>query len=69
MIDRFGKDRATAIYAKVDDRHCTVTTSVEISDQFFGWLLGFGKKVKLLSPDDVVEKFKAYIDKIRVIYD
>ena len=69
MIDRFGKDRTTAIYAKVDDRHCTITTSIEISDQFFGWLLGFGKKVKLLSPDDVVEKFKAYIDKIRVIYD
>jgi len=69
MIDRFGKDRATTIYSKIDERHCTITTSVEISDQFFGWLLGFGKKVKLLSPDDVVEKFKAYIDKIRVIYD
>jgi len=69
MIDRFGKDRSTAIYSKVDENHCTITTTVEISDQFFGWLLGFGRKVKLLSPDDVVEEFKAYTDKIREMYD
>ena len=33
-----------------------------------GWLLGFGKKAKLLYPDDVVEQFQAYMDKIREMY-
>ena len=65
MVERFGKD---ASFVKIDDSHFIVSARVEISDQFFGWLLGFGKKVKLLAPDDVVEKFKAYLDKIRDIY-
>ena len=65
MVERFGKD---ASFVKIDDSHFIVSARVEISDQFFGWLLGFGKKVKLLAPDDVVEKFKTYLDKIREIY-
>ena len=64
-VDRFGTD---ALYMKVDASHFDVHTKVEISDQFFGWLLGFGKKVKIISPDDTVEQFKAYLDKIRSLY-
>ncbi len=67
-IERFGYKNEGVLYQKVDDRHFTVTAKVEISDQFFGWLLGFGKKVKLISPDDVTEQFKAYLDKIRGMY-
>jgi len=65
-IERFGtKD---VVYTKVDDSHFSVTAQVEISNQFFGWILGFGNKVKLLSPDDVTDQFKAYLDKIRGMY-
>ncbi len=65
-VERFGtKD---AIYAKVDDRHFSVTANVEISDLFYGWLLGFGKRVKLTYPDEGVEGFKAYMDKVRAMY-
>ena len=66
VIDRFGQH--CVVYKKVDDNHFTVTAKVEISDQFFGWLLGFGKMVKLMGPDEVAEKFKAYMDKIREMY-
>lgn len=68
VVDRFGNDRNTVWYNKCDDRHFTVTTQVEISDQFFGWILGFGKKAKLIAPDDVVDQFRSYMDKIRGIY-
>ena len=51
-----------------DKDHFVVTADVDISDQFFGWLLGFGKCVKLLGPQPVVEKFAAYMDKIREMY-
>ena len=65
-IDRFGKKDVQ--YSKSDDRHFTVTAKVEISKQFFGWLLGFGKEVKIISPEEVKEEFAAYIDKIREMY-
>ena len=55
-------------YAKVDETHFSVTAKVEISDQFFGWILGFGKKAKLLYPDDVIDQFRGYMDKIREMY-
>ena len=65
-IERFGT--TTASYKKVDDKHFTVEANVEISDQFFGWILGFSNRVKLLEPLSVKEQFAAYIDKIRVMY-
>lgn len=68
VIDRFGKDKYQVQYTKVDDNHFTVTTSVEISEQFFGWILGFGKKAKLVAPVSVVEEFKAYLDKVSKMY-
>ena len=66
VVDRFGKEGV--IYKKVDDTHFSVTVKVEISDQFYGWLLGFGRKVKILTPDDVKENFILYLDKIREMY-
>ena len=66
MIERFGTGNAQ--YSKPDDRHYTVETEVEISEQFYGWLLGFGKRVKLMYPEEEQEKFLAYVDKIRDAY-
>jgi len=66
VVDRFGTKDVK--YTKVDDTHFSVSAKVEISDQFFGWLLGFGRKARLLSPDDVLDAFKAYIDKVRDMY-
>ena len=66
VVDRFGTKDVQ--YAKVDETHFSVTAKVEISDQFFGWLLGFGRKAKLLYPDDVLEQFRTYLDRIREMY-
>lgn len=77
-VERFGRKGETQndyrfvntdpIYAKLDDHHFTVEATVEVSDQFFGWLLGFGKRVKILEPEPVVSMFRAYLDKIRAMY-
>jgi len=45
-----------------------VTTGVEISDQFFGWLLGFGNKAKLTAPESAVKEFAEYLDEVRAKY-
>jgi predicted DNA-binding transcriptional regulator YafY len=66
VIDRFGI--RGAIYSKIDDKHFTVTVPVEVSDQFFGWLCGFGKRAKILAPPAVVDQFAAYLDKVRELY-
>lgn len=65
-IDRFGKKDVR--YSKSDEKHFTVRANVEISDQFYGWLLGFGKRVQILEPTEIREEFAAYIDKIREMY-
>ena len=66
VIDQFGiKDIR---YKKTDDHHFNMTASIDISPQFFAWLLRFGTGVKLLSPDTVVDEFNAYLDKICKMY-
>ena len=66
VIDRFGTSGAQ--YSKADETHFTVTVPIEISDQFFGWICGFGKKAKITAPPRVEEQFKEYVDKIRSLY-
>ena len=66
VIEKLGKNGVR--YRKLDEHHFSVTANIDISDQFFGWVLGFGKKVQIQSPQSVVDKFKAYIDGIRIQY-
>ena len=66
VIDRFGTNGV--YYSKVDSNHFSVTAQVEISDQFFGWLCGFGRRAKIIGPSKIEEQFKEYIEKIRSLY-
>ena len=66
-IDQFGTKNVR--YKKIDDGHFTMTATIDISDQFFGWLLRFGRRVKILSPEPVADQFAAYLDKVRAMYD
>ena len=66
VIDRFGTNGVQ--YSKFDDTHFTVSVQIEISDQFFAWVCGFGKKAKITAPPRVTEQFKEYLDKIRSLY-
>ncbi len=66
-IDQFGTKDVR--YKKIDDGHFTMTATIDISDQFFGWLLRFGRRVKILAPDSVAEQFATYLDKVREMYE
>lgn len=55
FIDRFGKD--IMIVPKGKD-YSTVSVSVTVSQQFFGWIFGLGKEVCILSPPHVVAQMK-----------
>lgn len=65
VIDRFGTN---AVYNKVDVKHFSVTAAVAISPQFYGWLSGFGNKVKILSPSHVADGYIAHLEKIKSLY-
>jgi predicted DNA-binding transcriptional regulator YafY len=68
IVDRFGT--RGVIYSKDEDgKHMRAVISVAVSDQFFGWLCGFGKRIKIISPSPVVEKFKVHLDKMRSMYE
>ncbi len=65
-IDQFGTKNVS--YKRLDDKHFTMTASIDISEHFFGWLLRFGTKVKILSPDAVSKEFSDYLKKVRWMY-
>lgn len=61
MIDRFGQE---VPMRRLDDTYLQVRAEVNVSPQFFGWLAGLGEGVKIISPIEVAEEFKTYLQKI-----
>lgn len=68
MVDRFGAGGDT-FYGPDGDTHFIVITDIAISNQFFGWLCGFRKQAKIISPPDVVESFQKFLDDISSRYE
>ena len=66
IFERFGVDGVS--YHKCDDKHFEVSLVLEVSPKFFGWLCGFGKDAKLVSPPAVIEEFASYLDNIKSQY-
>ena len=55
FIDYFGSEVDTE---PVDEEHFRAKISVCPSPTFFGWVFGFGGNIRILGPEDVVEKYK-----------
>ena len=66
-IERFGTGK-DVFYRPDDERHFVVTADVEISDQFFAWVCGFGKRAKIIGPEDVVNKMGKFLSGISNMY-
>ena len=66
IYERFGTDNV--LYRKCGDKEFEVTVVLDVSPKFFGWLCGFGKEAKLVSPPAVVDEFYNYIDEIKGQY-
>lgn len=61
IIDRFGTD---VMMIPRDETHFHVHVTVAVSPQFFGWLSGIGKGIRIYWPADVREEYKAYLKEI-----
>lgn len=65
IIDRFGKD--TRFLRESDDAF-RINVDVTVSENFLGWVFGFGGKIRILSPDDVKERFKRMAKEAADVY-
>jgi predicted DNA-binding transcriptional regulator YafY len=61
VFDFFGSD--TNVF-EVDENTIGCNVNVQLSPQFFGWCCSFGDKLKIDSPDFVVEEFKKYLENL-----
>ena len=65
VIDKFGKD--IMIFDK-DEMHFCVSLDLAITNTFFSWLVIFGNKAEIISPESVRERYKNYIHDICKLY-
>ena len=58
IIDRFGNEPT---FIKHADGTFDVTVRVFVSEQFFGWVTGLGRLVKIKSPESIAEKYRSFL--------
>lgn len=61
VIDRFGTD---VMIFPHDEEHFHASVTVTVSPQFFGWLAGIGKGIRISWPEDVRDEYKTYLREI-----
>ena len=58
IIDRFGKE---AMMIPADADHFRGSVEVHVSPQFLSWIISLGDDVKIIGPEDVVERMREEI--------
>jgi hypothetical protein len=65
LIDRFGKD---IMMVPVSEDRFETRVDVELSLQFYGWLIGLGPGIRLTGPTPAVKELKAHIRRLNEQY-
>ena len=66
VLDRFGSD---VRIVKSDEKHFICSVNVAVSPHFLSWIMSFGKRAKIISPDSVVDEMYEMILEIKDNYD
>ena len=61
VIDKFGVD---VHMRKISEEKFSITADIQVSPTFFGWLFQFGNKAKIVSPDEVAQEAKDFLETI-----
>ena len=56
VLDRFGKD--TTIIPEKDGEHFRICVKVDVSNQFYSWVLGFPGECEVISPQEIRDDLK-----------
>jgi predicted DNA-binding transcriptional regulator YafY len=54
IVDRFGAKAKTSAN---DEKHFTAEVEVSVSPTFFGWVVGFGGKMSITEPEDILKRY------------
>lgn len=65
IVDRFGRN---ILINKVDEEWYDTYVEVVVSRQFYGWIFGLGKDIKIVEPADTVREMGEILDEIRKNY-
>ena len=68
VVDRLGINNGTT-YLADDPSHFIAVADIEVSDQFYSWICGFRKKATILSPVEVVDGMKKFLEDISKRYE
>ncbi len=66
ILDRFGTNN---IVVPVGDDKFQIQQQVNVSRQFYGWIVGLGSQVKIVHPPVVVEEFKSLMQNMLGSYE
>ena len=68
VIERIGTQHA--VYTPLPDNpnYFLLSATVEVSDQFFSWLISFGYRAKLIGDEEAIERFRMFLYRIRSMY-
>ena len=58
IVDKFGEEVDTGL---IDEKTFSVTVETAVNHIFYSWVFGFGGKVKILEPQEVVD---GYTDRV-----
>lgn len=65
IYDRFGTELEVS---RVGDDCFEVGVEVAVSDQFFGWIISLGEKVRIVGPEEAVARMREIGERIRRTY-
>ncbi len=62
LVDRFGKD---VWMHSLDENYSTAMVDIVVSNRFYGWIVGFGGKIRIEGPQWVKEEFMQLMEMFR----
>lgn len=65
VFDEFGQD---VMIEKIDDNYFTINLSTTCSPTFIGWILQFGKQVKVIKPQSLIDQVQNLIMDVSTLY-
>ena len=65
IVDRFGSD---IFIRKESENTFQVSIKAVLSPQFYAWLFGFGKQIRIISPRIAIEEYKAKVEEVKSQY-
>ncbi len=61
VYDRFGENTRMM---RTHEHRCVATVKVQISPTFWGWLFQFGKQMRILSPNQLIEEYATIVKEL-----